>query len=169
MKVYVINPEIGNRAFVDHYDRLLPDLSYRVENRLDPIVHRPQGNAPFPYNLQLMIPNVDFVRDGENYHARSVCRRSVQFAHRRLSECRSQSRRLVSAYTADPVSPWPGGLKRDAHPCSGVAATLLETPQNIVRAMFQEQTEQLAELQVQLAEIPVRGNNGGPTGNERQC
>lgn len=69
-KVYTLgSPKPGNKGFAQLYNRRLWDMSHRVENRLDVAIRMPISSAPFPYSLQLLIPNVDYVRDGENYYA----------------------------------------------------------------------------------------------------
>lgn len=62
------SPKIGNRAFVDYYNQLMGGYSYRIQNLLDGATYEPQSQAPFPYNLQLLLPGTDYVRQGETYY-----------------------------------------------------------------------------------------------------
>lgn len=68
MKVYTFgSPKIGNRAFVDGYNQQMKGFSYRVQNLLDSATYEPMPQAPFPYNLQALLPGVDYVRQGNHY------------------------------------------------------------------------------------------------------
>ncbi len=62
------SPKLGNKAFVDYYHKHMGGFSYRVQNLLDGATFEPATTAPFPYNLQLLLPGVDYVRDGEEYY-----------------------------------------------------------------------------------------------------
>ncbi|MCX6047108.1 MAG: hypothetical protein NT075_18540 [Chloroflexi bacterium] len=68
IKLYTFgSPKLGNRAFVDVYNRQMKGFSYRVQNLLDRVTYEPLPQAPFPYNLQTMLPGVDYVRQGTHY------------------------------------------------------------------------------------------------------
>lgn len=68
MKLYTFgSPKIGNRAFVDAYNQRMKGFSYRVQNLMDGATYAPMPQAPFPYNLQAMLPGVDYVRQGNHY------------------------------------------------------------------------------------------------------
>lgn len=62
------SPKLGNKAFVDYYATHLKEYSYRVQNLLDGATYEPSQSVPFPYNLQLRLPGVDYVRDGDVYY-----------------------------------------------------------------------------------------------------
>lgn len=62
------SPKIGNQAFADYYSGQMKSFSYRVQNLLDGATYEPVLAAPFPYNLQLLLPGVDYVRNGDEYH-----------------------------------------------------------------------------------------------------
>jgi hypothetical protein len=69
LKMYSFGaPRLGNRIFVDYYTQQLKGFSYCVQNLLDGATYEPAVTAPFPYNLQLLLPGVDYVRNGDNYH-----------------------------------------------------------------------------------------------------
>lgn len=69
LKLYSFGaPQLGNRIFVDYYNRQLKGFSYCVQNLLDGVTYEPAVTAPFPYNLQLLLPGVDYVRDGDDYY-----------------------------------------------------------------------------------------------------
>ncbi len=62
------SPKIGNKAFVDYYNKHMHDFSYRVQNLLDGVTYEPATAAPLLYNLQLLLPGVDYVRNGDDYY-----------------------------------------------------------------------------------------------------
>jgi hypothetical protein len=62
------SPKLGNKAFVDYYHKHMKGFSYRVQNLLDGATYEPALTAPFPYNLQLLLSGVDYVRNGEEYY-----------------------------------------------------------------------------------------------------
>jgi len=62
------SPKLGNKAFVDYYATHLKGYSYRVQNLLDGATYEPSQSVPFLYNLQLRLPGVDYVRDGDTYY-----------------------------------------------------------------------------------------------------
>jgi hypothetical protein len=155
LKVYTVgSPKVGNRGFVDFYNGLLRDHSYRVENQLDPAVRIPQASAPFPYNVQLMIPNVDFVRDGDNYYARYAAAGEPYY----LFNVGYQNVELnfggpLRLTLPIPFPHGPDGYKEMLIRAQAWQQRFWKPAQNIVRTMFQEQTEQLAALQLQLADL----------------
>ena len=157
LKVYTVgSPKVGNRGFVEFYNGLLRDHSYRVENQLDPAVRIPQANAPFPYNLQLMIPNVDFVRDGDNYYARYAAAGEPYY----LFNVGYQNVELnfggpLRLTLPIPFPHGPDGYKEMLIRAQAWQQRFWKPAQNIVRTMFQEQTEQIAALQLQMAELRV--------------
>ena len=61
------SPKIGNKVFVEYYNQQLQGFSYRVQNLLDATTYEPMTQAPFPYNLPLLLPGVDYVRQGDEY------------------------------------------------------------------------------------------------------
>lgn len=68
LKTYTFgSPKIGNRAFVDGYNQRMQGFSYRVQNLMDGATYEPMPQAPFPYNLQALLPGVDYVRQGNHY------------------------------------------------------------------------------------------------------
>lgn len=68
LKTYTFgSPKIGNRAFVDGYNQRMQGFSYRVQNLMDGATYAPMPQAPFPYNLQALLPGVDYVRQGNHY------------------------------------------------------------------------------------------------------
>ena len=155
LKVYAIgSPKIGNRAFVELYNRLLKDRSYRVENQLDPTIRLPQASAPFPYNLQLLIPNVEFVRDGDNYYAPYAAAGEVY----NLFNVGYQNLELnfggpIRFTVPIPFPHGPDGYKEMLMRAQEFQQRFWKPAQNIVRTVFQEQTEQIGRLQVQLDEL----------------
>ncbi len=73
LKKYTIgSPKVGNKEFTDYYDILMKGFSYRVQNQLDPVIHEPTMAVlmatPFPYNLQLLIPGINYVRSGDDFY-----------------------------------------------------------------------------------------------------
>jgi hypothetical protein len=62
------SPKIGNKAFVDYYNKHMHDFSYRVQNLLDGATYEPATVAPLLYNLQLLLPGVDYVRSGDDFY-----------------------------------------------------------------------------------------------------
>lgn len=62
------SPKIGNKAFVDYYNKHMQGFSYRVQNLLDGATYEPATGAPLLYNLQLLLPGVDYVRRGDEYY-----------------------------------------------------------------------------------------------------
>jgi hypothetical protein len=69
LKLYSFGaPKLGNRVFADYYNQQMKGFSYCVQNLLDGATYEPTVTAPFPYNLQLLLPGVDYVRNGEDYH-----------------------------------------------------------------------------------------------------
>lgn len=69
LKLYSFGaPRLGNRLFVDYYNGQMKGFSYCVQNLLDGATYEPAVTAPFPYNLQLLLPGVDYVRNGDDYH-----------------------------------------------------------------------------------------------------
>jgi hypothetical protein len=62
------SPKIGNKAFVEYYNQQMKGFSYRVQNMLDGLTYAPAVKAPFPYNLQLMLPGVDYVRQADKFY-----------------------------------------------------------------------------------------------------
>ena len=155
LKVYAIgSPKIGNRAFVELYNRLLKDRSYRVENQLDPTIRLPQASAPFPYNLQLLIPNVEFVRDGDNYYAPYAAAGEVY----NLFNVGYQNLELnfggpIRFTVPIPFPHGPDGYKEMLMRAQEFQQRFWKPAQNIVRTVFQEQTEQMGRLQLQLEEL----------------
>lgn len=70
IKMYNVgSPKVGNKTFVSYYNRQMKGFSYRVQNLFDPAIYVPFQQAPFPYNLQLFLPGVDYVRQGDKYYA----------------------------------------------------------------------------------------------------
>lgn len=61
------SPKIGNKVFVEYYNQQMQGFSYRVQNLLDATTYEPMVQAPFPYNLSLLLPGVDYVRQGAEY------------------------------------------------------------------------------------------------------
>jgi len=61
------SPKIGNKIFVEYYNQQLQGFSYRIQNLLDAATYEPMTQAPFPYNLPLWLPGVDYVRYGSEY------------------------------------------------------------------------------------------------------
>jgi hypothetical protein len=69
LKLYSFgSPKLGNPAFVDYYNGQMKGFSYCVQNLLDGAINEPAVTAPFPFNLQLLLPGVDYVRNGDNYY-----------------------------------------------------------------------------------------------------
>lgn len=69
-KYSVGSPKIGNKSFVHYYNKNMDGFSYRVQNLMDAAIYFPTPLVvPFPYNLQLMIPGIDYVREGDVYYA----------------------------------------------------------------------------------------------------
>lgn len=63
LKMYSFgSPKIGNKSFVDYYNRNLQGFSVCVQNLMDRATYEPTVQAPFPYNLQLQLPGIDYVR-----------------------------------------------------------------------------------------------------------
>lgn len=66
LKLYSFGaPKFGNRIFVDYYNEQMKDFSHCVQNLLDGAIDEPKQSAPFPYNLQLLLPGIDYVRKGD--------------------------------------------------------------------------------------------------------
>ena len=61
------SPKMGNKLFVEYYNQQMHGFSYRVQNLLDATTYEPMSQAPFPYNLSLLLPGVDYVRHGAEY------------------------------------------------------------------------------------------------------
>lgn len=62
--------KVGNKAFVEYYNQQMKGFSYRVQNLMDAAIYFPLSvSIPFPYNLELMIPGIDYVRAGDLYYA----------------------------------------------------------------------------------------------------
>lgn len=62
--------KVGNSVFVEYYNNYMEGFSYRVQNLLDPTIYMPSSaSIPFPHNLQLMIPGIEYVRRGEEFYA----------------------------------------------------------------------------------------------------
>jgi hypothetical protein len=62
--------KIGNETFVNYYKNYMDGFSYRVQNILDTGTYFPIGSCgPFPYNLGLLLPGVNYVREGDRYYA----------------------------------------------------------------------------------------------------
>lgn len=69
LKMYSFgSPKIGNQAFVEYYNRQMKGFSYRVQNMLDGLTYAPSVKAPFLSNLQLMLPGIDYVRQGDKFY-----------------------------------------------------------------------------------------------------
>lgn len=71
IKMYSVgSTKVGNKAFVDYYNEQMRGFSYRVQNLLDPTIYMPTNSSiPFPYNLELLLPGIDYVRKGDLYYA----------------------------------------------------------------------------------------------------
>ena len=70
LKKYTIgSPKVGNKIFVDYYNKQMKDFSYRIQNQVDPVVYGPNDPVPAQYMLPLMMPGVDHVRVGDEYYA----------------------------------------------------------------------------------------------------
>lgn len=50
------SPKVGNRAFVDYFNQLLPDRSHQVLNLLDVLIYGPYDETPLPTMLRKMLP-----------------------------------------------------------------------------------------------------------------
>jgi hypothetical protein len=68
LKMYnFASPKVGNKTFAEYYNRHLKGFSFRVQNLLDNVTYEPR--TPFPYNIQLMFPGVDYIRKGDDFYA----------------------------------------------------------------------------------------------------
>lgn len=68
-KYCLASPKVGNKFFVDYYNKQIAGYSYRIQNRLDPTIYFPPDSMPLQHYLTLMLPNVDHLRTGDEYYA----------------------------------------------------------------------------------------------------
>ncbi len=62
--------KVGNKDFVKYYNSHMKGFSYRIQNLLDSAIYVPTACVvPFPYNLSLMVPGIDYIKDGDLYYA----------------------------------------------------------------------------------------------------
>lgn len=155
IKLYTFgSPKLGNRAFVDGYNQQMKGFSYRVQNLLDSATYEPMPQAPFPYNLQAMLPGVDYVRQGNHYfttyeHVGDLC--ALPGVGR--SPENFNFAQGLKALTPQPFPHDAAGYKAMLSEAVSVQAALMVPAQQAVTWLNTQKTQLLVNFQKQAAAL----------------
>jgi len=145
LKLYTFgSPKVGNHAFANYHNRLLQDVSFRVQNLLDAKTFGPPDETPFPYTplnpLPIRLPAIDKLGSGWLSYEHV----GEPFTHPGIGNAPAPFN--FAEGIKPPLLPFshdPAGYKallRDAQQ----QAQFFSMPINQIRQQFDEQKEQLS-------------------------